>query len=300
MKFGLGTVQFGTAYGVSNVQGQTSPAEAEKILLACAKAGVRIVDTAANYGDSERVLGRCLSGATGLGIVTKAGMLTDITTPRAAYDSLKASLTLSLQRVAKVKVYGFLLHRAAEFLGPHADHLFSALGELKRQGLAGKIGASVYTVAEAETLMQRYQFDLIQLPLNILDQSFLKGGTLAALRARGVEIHTRSLFLQGLILMEPAQIPAGLSALVPFVEKARGLAASRGTTVRQLAVDFVRQIREVDTVIVGVNDARQLAELIPAFVTPHLTVTVKDCASLAVSDARLVNPAQWPRAAQRA
>ena len=71
MKLGLGTVQFGMNYGMSNLRGRTPPAEVDHILRLAADNGVQVLDTAAVYGDSEVVLGKLLAPDHDFRIVTK-------------------------------------------------------------------------------------------------------------------------------------------------------------------------------------------------------------------------------------
>jgi len=297
MKLGLGTVQFGTAYGISNTHGQTTPAEVAAILAEASQGGVRVLDTAPAYGNSEQVLGRCFAAdATfrkAFRIVTKSGALGDVGTPDKALRALRSSVQASLTQLGCSQLHGLLLHSARDYAGENAEHLFSAMALLKQEGLIGKAGASVYAVDEADTLLNKFDFDLIQVPLNLFDQSFLRSGVLKRLKKKGVEVHSRSVFLQGLLLMNRNEVPASLAGLIPFVDRLQALARARNCTPHQLAVDFVRQIREVDSVIVGVNDAEQIRSLIAAFRTPHLSHSVNEVAELAVTDARLTNPSRW-------
>ncbi len=299
MKLGLGTVQFGMPYGISNTQGQTKPADVAAILETAIRAGVRVLDTAPGYGDSETVLGQC-PASRGANIVTKTAPRAEAVTAEAIRDEMRSSLQKSLTRLGCHRVYGLLLHKPEDFSSSRADHLFAGLNKLKSEGLVTKVGVSVYTVDEAAALLDRFDLDLVQVPINLFDQNFLSTGMLARLKNKRVEIHSRSAFLQGLLLMAPRQIPAHLFRLVPHVERLREIAAARTTTPQQLCLDFVRQLREIDSVIVGVNDIQQLRSLVEAFNQPRFACSSAEVAELAVGDAQLTNPSRWPPPLERA
>ena len=53
----LGTVQFGLNYGIANSEGKPDLNKVRAILRCAADHGIRILDTAAAYGDSETVIG---------------------------------------------------------------------------------------------------------------------------------------------------------------------------------------------------------------------------------------------------
>ncbi len=292
MRLGLGTVQFGLDYGVSNTTGRTGPEEAARILSAARAAGVRVLDTAAAYGDSERVLGRLLEPGHGFAVVTKLmppGQGRELT-PDMAWRSLEGSL----ERTGQERFHGIMVHHASDLLAPGGEALFAAMEDMRVQGLAGRIGCSLYHGAQVDALLERFEPGIVQIPVNALDQRLVAGGQLERLAARGVEVHARSVFLQGLLLMDP-------EGLDPWFEPVRGhLAAWRAfveeacMTPVQAAMAFMRTVPGVDTVLVGVNTAAQLVANVEDFARPCPDL---DFAPFALDDERFVNPAKWELAA---
>lgn len=278
MKLALGTAQLGLDYGISNRAGRVSAIEARRILDLAARRGVRMLDTAAAYGDAERTLGALLPAAHPFALVTK----------------LRAGdrLADSLDRLGAQRVYGVLAHHARDLLGAGGPALWASLETARAAGQAEKIGASVYTAAEVDALLARFPLQLIQLPLNLLDQRLLHGGHLARLRGAGVEIHARSVFLQGLLLMDPADLPPALAEARAPLRAVRDAATRAGCTPLQLAAGFVLGLPEVDRVVCGVTAAAELEEIIAAAAT---AVPRALGAPLAIDDERILNPAQWPR-----
>lgn len=294
MKLGLGTVQFGLDYGVANPGGRTSEDEVRRILVAAADGGIEVVDTAAAYGEAEAVLGRCLQRPSPFRIVTKTRPLRERSDASGAGHWIRTGIARSLERLGMDRVDALLVHHVADLLGPEGRELVAVLVDLKRSGQVGKIGLSTYGGAEADAALAIHDFDLLQLPLNVLDQRLVAGGKLRRLRERGIEIHVRSVFLQGLLLMEPSSVPAYFAPIRGQLGAWRRAVEARGLTPLEGAFAFVRAL-DVDVVLVGVDSARQLAANQAAF------AAAADCdldfAAFAVDDEAFINPSRWQLAA---
>ncbi|HXI60358.1 MAG TPA: aldo/keto reductase, partial [Polyangia bacterium] len=161
MKLGLGTAQFGLDYGIANAVGKTPLEEVRRILSEAERAGVRLVDTACLYGDSEEALGRSLPAKHEFRIVTK--------TPKfpAGFGATEArtlqeTFAGSLQKLGVPRVYALLAHQADDLLGADGDRFMDALLALKDRGLVAKVGASVYTPAQVDGLLARGRIDVVQ------------------------------------------------------------------------------------------------------------------------------------------
>ena len=195
MRLALGTVQFGLDYGVANTAGQVAPDEVASILALAQQMGIRTLDTAINYGQSESVLGQC--GVGQWQVVTKLPALPEAVGDVA--DWVQMHMRQSLARLGVARVHAVLLHRPQDLLGTQGRALLAELKDLQLQGLAAKIGISVYSPEELEVFFGLHRFDIVQAPFSILDQRLQTSGWVAKLHAMGVEVHTRSAFLQGLL-----------------------------------------------------------------------------------------------------
>ncbi len=291
MKLGLGTVQFGLDYGISNTTGQPAPDDVASILDLAQKAGIRVLDTAATYGTSEEVLGHVLPPKSDFRIVSKLPI-----TPPSGENSnwsrwCRSSLQVSLDRLNRSQLDGYLAHRPAWLLSPDGDRFYRALASLKDQGHVEKIGASVYTVEEALELVRRYDLDLLQVPLSIADQRFLADGVLGKLRARGIEIHARSVFLQGLLLMNLDTLPVHFEPARPTLAAFRSFCRESGVSALKAAISFAIGQTDTDVVLVGVNRRRDLAEILDSL---HNPVPAIDWRRFAIENIDIVNPSLWP------
>ena len=292
MKLALGTVQFGMPYGVANHSGQPADAEVSEILRRASLAGVEVLDTANLYGDSESVLGRCMPQDHAFRIVTKTPKFAD-QSAALAVASLNATFERSCLRLRRQTLYGLLMHDAGDLLGPNGETLWQAMVSLRSAGRVGRIGSSVYTGQQIDALLERYEPDLIQLPLSLLDQRLVKGGQLERLAQRGVEVHARSAFLQGALLMAEADLPAHLLGLRPFVRQLTIRADSLGLTRIEAALRYVANQPEIFAVVCGVDSPQQFEELLAASRTNSPALSPADAAACDCADPLLVDPSQW-------
>jgi aryl-alcohol dehydrogenase-like predicted oxidoreductase len=293
-KLGLGTVQFGLAYGVTNERGLVPAAEVRAIVAAALAAGIDLFDTAAAYGDSESVLGQVLESHADVRIVSKLPPLAADRIGAAEIEQCRAALQRSLAQLRRPSIYGLLLHRPDDLRKPGAERLVALLEELKGAGTVARIGISAYDRAQIELALDRFPLDAVQVPVNLLDQRLLQDGTLALLRRRNVEVHARSAFLQGALLAEPSSLPGHFA---PHRERlaAVGLAAERaGLSRLALCLRFVLEQTAIDRVIVGVTGLAELLQIVAA--ATNAAPLPGGLAALASDDPRLVNPALWPAA----
>ncbi len=256
-KLALGTVQFGLPYGVANKIGMTSSAEAARTLEFARELGIDTLDTAVGYGKSEEVL-----GALGVGdfrIVTK---LPEMESDECDVGSWVAGQVHgSMERLRVSKLAAVLLHRPGQLLTQHGDRLYSALQQLKKSGLVGGIGVSIYDPSELEHLVPRFRFDLVQSPLSILDRRLIETGWVNRLVSEDVEIHARSCFLQGLLLMPAEERPAKFGRFDPIWREWQRWLEANNLSPQEACIRFVVSSPEISRVVIGVDSVSQLAEI---------------------------------------
>jgi aryl-alcohol dehydrogenase-like predicted oxidoreductase len=290
MRLGLGTVQFGINYGITNQSGHVAQPQVREILDAARGANVGLLDTATLYGNSETILGQC--GADSFKVVSKTPRFADGGSAVENSRLLKQFALASLKKLQIGNLYALLAHHAPNLLASDGQILWAALRELRAEGVATKIGASVYYGEDIDALLERYEdLDLIQLPMNILDQRLIAGGQIARLLERGVEIHVRSIFLQGLLLQTPERIPSHLNGLKPWLERWHLAAAAAELSPMAAAFAFVKSTVESGSAIVGVTSAREFDEVRTAFESS----AVFDATGLACNDNALIDPSHWSR-----
>lgn len=295
-RLALGTVQFGLAYGVANEGGQVSLAEAARTVQLARDTGVDCLDTAIAYGESEQVLGRI--GVADFKIVSKLPLLPETCSDIPSW--VERELEASLRRLGVPSLHGLLLHRSAYLLGTTGDRLIAALERVQSAGLVRKIGVSIYDPSELDPIMGRARLELVQAPLNIMDRRMQTSGWLSRLQQAGVEVHTRSAFLQGLLLLPRERIPPKFKPWAALWDQWSSILKQSPQTAVEACLAYPLSRPEVSRVIVGVDNAEQLRALIAAQPKAHLSAgaagpTANDWSCMISTDERLINPANWSR-----
>lgn len=241
-KLGLGTVQFGLPYGISNTAGQTGAAEVTNILEAAAAHGITVLDTASAYGTAEAVLGK--------NDLRKFDIVSKYISP-AAGSSIEEQCSNSLKQLQVESLYGYLAHRPAEILKDESQ--WKMLQSLQQKGWVQKIGFSLNTTEELEALLGKgFTPDLVQVPYNYFDNRFEK--LLVSLKESGCEIHTRSAFLQGLFFKDVNTLPSFFDTVKPLIKQVQ----QQTHNISGALLHFVAAQPFLDKVIIGVENAQQL------------------------------------------
>jgi aryl-alcohol dehydrogenase-like predicted oxidoreductase len=286
-KFGIGTVQWGLPYGLANHRGITTPVIVSKILIEAKRRGVAVLDTAPLYGRSEAVLGK--SSIDQFKIVTKTQKFGTSHITDLEVCKLRATFQHSLEMLSCAKVYGLLIHQPEDIFVSGGDRLLKEMMKLKDEGVVEKIGVSVYDSFQVDEILKRFSPDLIQLPLSVLDQRMLASGHLDLLKDKGAEIHVRSVFLQGLLLMPQNEVPTFFNPIQPLLRRWHALSKAQGLSSTQAALAFVKNIPSVDKVVVGVDNLEQFRSVAEDFAME----TNFDARGLTCNDINFVNPALW-------
>ncbi len=278
MKLALGTAQFGLNYGVSNTIGKVSDHELQQILRVAADTGITLLDTAQAYGDAESRLG--MMSTEDFQVISKLA-------PGITAATAQATVYQSLQQLKQPRLYGLMLHRTQDY----SPELWQELQFMQSTGLIGKLGISVYTPEELDAW---YAHDplpsLVQLPANLLDQRFLRSGWLDRLKDAECEIHVRSVFLQGLLLMPPTQRPHRFSRFNAQFNSFDTLAQQYGRLNLALAIQYA--MPQIDRFVIGCCSATELSDIVKACQQAPILNT-SELASLMSDDIQLLNPALW-------
>ncbi|MGY3948578.1 aldo/keto reductase [Aeromonas allosaccharophila] len=278
MRLALGTVQFGLDYGISNRDGQVSDDELNAIIALARQAGIDTLDTAQAYGNAEQRLGQR---------DTNDFTLIDKLAPGLPLTNVQTELNHSMHLLGRKRLDGLLLHRSQDA----SPALFELLAELQHQGSVGKLGVSVYSPEELDTwIVAGYPLELVQLPANLLDQRFLRTGWLDKLAEMGCEIHVRSLFLQGLLLMQPAQRPDYFHRFAADLKQFDNWFPSLAPLGKALSI--MTALPQVSRFVVGVCHEQELATIVAASQALH-TCNEAEIASLASMKQGLINPGLW-------
>jgi aryl-alcohol dehydrogenase-like predicted oxidoreductase len=285
MRLALGTAQFGLPYGIANQDGQVTRLAAKAMLQLAEANRIDTLDTAIAYGESEICLGE--AGIQGFQLVTKLPAVPDDCAE--VSDWVQEQMAASLSRLGVRAVYGLLLHRPQQLLGAGGKALYRTLQDLKESGQVQKVGISIYAPNELDLLTTQYRFDLVQAPFNLVDRRLHTTGWLQRLKEEGVEVHTRSAFLQGLLLMSPAAIPEKFASWSNLWSKWHSWLAHDTASAVQACLAYPLSFPEVDRVVVGADSISQLEQII----TATTRVAPIDLPDLHCEAENLINPVRW-------
>ena len=281
----LGTAQFGLNYGIANKSGQVTVQIAKDMLALLQQNNIDMLDTAIAYGTSEACLGEV--GVANFKIITKLPAV-----PEKCQDITKwvhKEIAASFSRLKVQKIYGLLLHRSDQLLLEIGKQLYGALQNLKDAGRVQKIGVSIYDPAELPALTQQYQLDIVQAPFNLVDRRLHNTGWLQRLKTMGIEVHIRSVFLQGLLLMNAKNIPAKFSPWTSLFGKWQNWLVSSNVSALQTCLQFALSFPEIDRVIIGADNLHQLKQAISSGVNTRF----HNFPDISCDDEKLINPKFW-------
>ena len=284
-KLALGTANFGLEYGLANDIGRVPTSELEKILSVAETAGIRFIDTAQSYGDSESRIGALCNES--FSIVTKIGPNLETEFGK---NCIRSLVTQSCMRLERSQLYAVMLHRPEVLLGPNGKQIVKELYEIRDQNIVSKIGVSIYSPEILTAILKIVEIDIIQVPFNIFDQQIFSSGWSEKLKSNGVEIHTRSVFLQGLLLMSRSSLPHYFTKYwgALFNSWYKFLNDNQVEAI-EVALNFVLQQNWIDKIVVGVDSVSHLQTLleIEEFSEPI------DVPTLGCNDPNLINPSRW-------
>lgn len=280
-------------YGISNNRGQPDEAEVAAILGDAESLGVGYLDTAFAYPDVETLIGRHLQVNASLKIVTKTTPLDGAEITRESKGKVLDAIATSLDRLRLERVYGVLVHHGNELGKSGWENLVEALEEAQSRGWVGLIGASVYNEQELLLVESRFQPGIIQAPFNILDRRLLSSQCLRRLKSGGAEIHARSVFLQGLLLMPSSELPAFFKPLKPALAALQSGWTSEGLDPLAACLGYVMEHPDIDVAIVGVNSLTELKELHQAAMWSSDRKSAAADLDHAI-DPKFLDPSLWP------
>jgi aryl-alcohol dehydrogenase-like predicted oxidoreductase len=287
-KIALGSAQFGLQYGVANAIGHVSIDCVSQIISKARDEGIDTIDTAISYGSSESALGQ--AGVCGFKVITKLPPLPK--SPVKIIEWVNTQVELSLGRLKIDKLDGVLLHRAEDITGAFSLEYQEALQILRRDNLCSAVGVSIYDPWELEKIWVNsngWLPEIIQAPLNIFDQRLIDSGWLATLSKNGIRVQIRSVFLQGLLLLDVAcrnsYFEPWSQNLDAWVQWCNNNSISRLSA----ALDFAASQEGVERIVVGVDSLRQLKEILSI----EQSVEKRILSSFKIADAGLIDPRRW-------
>ena len=288
----LGTAQLGMDYGIANKKGRPDPEEAVEIVQTAWENGVRFFDTAQAYGSSERVLGRCLrelglSQDPHLRINTKLNPDVRITDEKAILESVAQSL----EGLGAERLWCLMLHRE-NLLDEPLSAFRDVARRLKAEGRIDHFGVSVYSAEKAFAAFAVEGLDAVQLPFNVFDQRALEHNLFEYAAANRKHLLVRSVYLQGLLLMDSNQLPPMLEFSRGALDSFHSFARRERIAPKLLSLGFVSQKAREALIIFGAETSEQVRENVSLY-RAAAELDLPDMSFLSSKDLHLINPSRW-------
>ncbi len=283
MKLIIGTAQFGMKYGVAG-NGNFNQEKVNNFLNLAITNNINIIDTAPGYGNAHLKIGK--SGIKNLNIITK---LPKLNLKSNIYKEIKSNVNNYIETLNCKKLYCLLLHNASDILSSYGRDIYLALSMLKEEGLIEKFGVSTYELGELNSIVDNFEIDVVQHPVNILDRRLENSGILKKLNNNGIEVHCRSVFLQGLLLLNLENIGSKFYPFKKDLLKINDFSNKTNKTIQEICLSYVLNIKTISKIIVGIDNEKQLKEIIKIF----NTMEVVNIPEFKISNERILDPRKW-------
>ncbi|MDP3174046.1 bifunctional regulator KidO [Phenylobacterium sp.] len=286
-KLGLGSGQFALDQLPAAGRGRGRDVEARDILSIAARAGLGVFELTGHSAQAETIVGGIMPRPVPFRVVLST------VRPDRGPDVVEAELRAQLRRLGLERCDAILAPTATDLFGPQGLALWDRLKYLRDQGLCRRIGMSVYASDDPVGLARRFRPDIVQAPASLLDQRLLVDGSLAELAAMGVEVHLRSIFLNGLLFLPPDRAPSHLKSAASRISRARRLIAEGRSDPLQAALGFALSRPEASAVLVGVSSAAEMSAVVAAAMRPPPDLDWDD---MALDDPAALDRGQWAAA----
>jgi len=282
----LGTVQLGIPYGINNHTGQPDRITAHRLLQTAWDGGICLLDTAESYGNAQEVIGDYhASQHNRFGVITKLQSGIE-------QDSVIQSLLNDMELLKVDSLYGFMFHHLDLF--KRNTETLKDLIRLKNEGKIQRIGVSVYSNDEIEFLLNYPEINLIQMPFNMLDNWYQRGEYVRLAKDNGIEIHVRSVFLQGLFFMPATELPAKLKPLKSYLKQLHELSSQHQMSMEMAAMAYALSRPEIDRVLLGVETPEQLSGNLNEINQLRLSHEfLESVDAIQVAETELLSPVNW-------
>ena len=285
MKIALGTANFGQKYGLSK-KNIKSNKKIEKILKFSNSSNINLIDTSSNYGSSEILLGK--NSLKNFKLVTKIKTSIKEKKSNNLENIIYKKVEKSLLKLNIKKLYAILLHDINDLKGNRKHLIIKVLKKLKKKKLVSKIGISIYDPKELDFIWSFWKPDIVQCPFNILDQRIFKSGWLNRLIKNRVEVHVRSIFLQGLLLKNEKTVPKKFKKWNNIFRKWDKYCNEENISKLQACINFIKFFKKISYVVVGFENISQIKKI-----TEYFNNNKKKYTSLTCSGTKLINPRLW-------
>ena len=294
MKICIGTAQLGMKYGLASNFSKMEFNEFSKIISAAYKEKIKFIDTACNYGNSEKLIGKKIINKKykdSFKVITKIDNLRSVSS-NLIYKHIENKILNSLKNLKVKKLYAILLHDIRDMESKKIDEIFKSLEKIKKKGLVKKIGFSAYYTKDVRKYIGKFNFDIIQFPFNVFDQRILNKDIQEFIKLKKIEVHIRSIFLQGILLLPKNKIPKKLYLKNPVIEKWIKVLDNKRLDPVDACLNFILKYKFYSRVVIGFDDYSQFKQVTKKYLDNKKMKTHINFRKFKVNN-NLINPSKW-------
>jgi len=255
-KLVLGTAQIGSNYGITNNQ-IISEKEIKKIFNFCKINNINKIDTAASYIESENIIGKYIDD--NWIINTKLPKIPDNIID--INNFIRNETNKSIKKLNIKNINCLFIHNTETLFSKNSNDIYKTLLTLKKEKIIRKIGISIYTPNELDKILRSYEFDYIQVPINIFNQSFANSENLKKLDLKNILIQARSIFLQGLLLVDEKKLPQKFINEKKIWKIWYEWVNDHNLNKLDICLSFVMSFDEIKEIIFGIGSLQNLVEI---------------------------------------
>ena len=279
----LGGAQLGLPYGILNGGETLSREEVARILDTAVDRGIDSIDTAIAYGQSESIIGE--TSQKRFNIISKLPPLpVDISN---VSEWVHSQVQGSLSRLKCTSLDALLLHRPQDLIGAQGAELYAAIGSLMAEKMIHRFGVSIYSPDDLEGIIDTFEIHVVQAPLNVFDRRIL--GVTDKLSALNIEVHVRSVFLQGVLIASPQDRPHRFEPWSEHFALFDEWVRSSGVSAMACCMGFALQQPGIAKLVIGTTSAESLDEIMNSIPNSVLEVPTH----LQSSVEQLIDPRFW-------
>jgi hypothetical protein len=279
----LGGAQLGLPYGILNGGETLSREEVARILNTAVDHGIVSIDTAIAYGQSESIIGE--TSQNRFNIISKLPPLpVDISD---VSEWVHSQVQGSLSRLKCTSLDALLLHRPQDLTGAQGAELYAAIGSLMAEKMIRRFGVSIYSPDDLEGIIDTFDIHVVQAPLNVFDRRIL--GVTNQLSALNIEVHVRSVFLQGVLIANPKNRPQRFEPWSEHFSLFDEWVRSSGMSAMACCMGFALQQPGIAKLVIGTTSAKSLHEIMNSIPNSVLEVPTH----LQSSVEQLIDPRFW-------
>lgn len=279
----LGGAQLGLPYGILNGGETLSREEVARILDTAVDHRIDSIDTAIAYGQSESIIGE--TSQSRFNIISKLPPLpVDVSN---VSEWVHSQVQGSLSRLKCTSLDALLLHRPQDLTGAQGAELYAAIGLLLAEKVIHRFGVSIYSPDDLEGIIGTFDIHVVQAPLNVFDRRIL--GVTNRLSALNIEVHVRSVFLQGVLIASPKDRPQRFEPWSEHFALFDEWVRSSGVSAMACCIGFALQQPGIAKLVIGTTSAESLDEIMNSIPNSVLEVPTH----LQSSVEQLIDPRFW-------